>query len=174
MNRKIYSSKFAQDTYEALRTSSREGINQTPESIQKMDNILTPLIKKGQSIAHIYATHAEELACSKRTIYSYIDSGVFEVRNVDLRRKVIYKPRKRKTSISIKDRTFRKGRDYRDFLEYVEKNSPAFIVDGHCGREKGNEAVLPDNAFQELQSYADVPPIGTNPGRSQQGVRLPH
>ena len=73
MDKKIYSSKYAQDTYEALRTTSREGINQTPESIQKLDILLSPLLKKGQSIAHIYASHADEIACSRRTIYSYID-----------------------------------------------------------------------------------------------------
>ena len=47
--------------------------------------------KKGQSIAHIYASHADEIACSRRTIYSYIDRGVFQARNIDLRRKVVYK-----------------------------------------------------------------------------------
>ena len=66
MDKKIYSSKYAQDSYEALRTTSREGINQTPESIQKLDNLLSPLLKKGQSIAHIYASHADEIACSRR------------------------------------------------------------------------------------------------------------
>ena len=95
---KIYSSKYAQDSYEALRTTSREGINQTPESIQKLDNLLSPLLKKGQSIAHIYASHADEIACSRRTIYSYIDRGIFQARNIDLRRKVVYKQRKRKTT----------------------------------------------------------------------------
>ena len=129
MDRKIYSSKYAQDTYENLRTTSREGINQTPESIQKLDNLLTPLIKKGQSIAHIYASHAEDIACSRRTIYTYIDSGVFEVRNMDLRRKVVYKPRKKKTATSIKDRAFRKDRGYKEFQEYVDKNRPAYIIE---------------------------------------------
>ena len=129
MDRKIYSSKYAQDTYENLRTTSREGINQTPESIQKLDNLLTPLIKKGQSIAHIYASHAEDIACSRRTIYTYIDSGVFEVRNMDLRRKFVYKPRKKKTATSIKDRAFRKDRGYKEFQEYVDKNRPAYIIE---------------------------------------------
>lgn len=129
LDKKIYSSKYAQDTYENLRTSSREGINQTPESIQKLDDLLSPLIKKGQSIAHIYASHADEIACSRRTIYSYIDKGVFKARNIDLRRKVVYKPRKRKTATSIKDRAFRKGRGYKEFLEYLEKNRPARVVE---------------------------------------------
>ncbi len=102
MDKKIYSSKYAHDTYEALRTTSREGINQTPESIQKLDILLSPLLKKGQSIAHIYASHADEIACSRRTIYSYIDRGVFQARNIDLRRKVVYKQRKRKTTARAK------------------------------------------------------------------------
>jgi len=93
MEKKIYSSKYANDCYLETLSSSREGINQTPESIQKMNDILTPLIKKGQSISHIYATHADELGCSKRTTYTYIDAGVFDVRNIDLRRKVKYKKR---------------------------------------------------------------------------------
>lgn len=129
MEKKIYSSKYAQDTYENVRTTSREGINQTPESIQQLDDLLSPLIKKGQSIAHIYASHADEIACSRRTIYSYIDSGVFEVRNMDLRRKVVYKPRKKKTATSIKDRAFRKDRGYKEFLDYVDKNKPTYIVE---------------------------------------------
>ena len=129
MERRIYSSKYAQDVYEALRTSSREGINQTPETIQQMNDILTPLIQKGQSIAHIYATHAEEIGCSRRTIYTYIDQGIFTIRNIDLRRKVVYKPRKKKTGVTPKDKTFRKGRSYKDFNDFIEKNKPACIVE---------------------------------------------
>ena len=60
-----------------------------------MNDVLTPLIKQGQSIAHIYATHTDDLKCSRRTLYTYIDAGVFDVRNIDLRRKVKYKKRKK-------------------------------------------------------------------------------
>ena len=120
---------LTQDTYEALRTTSREGINQTPESIQKLDILLSPLLKKGQSIAHIYASHADEIACSRRTIYSYIDRGVFQARNIDLRRKVVYKQRKRKTTTSLKDRSFRKGRGYKEFLEYIAANKSVYVVE---------------------------------------------
>ena len=95
MPRQFYSSKYANDCYRETLVSSREGINQTPESIQKMNDLLTPLLKeKKQSIAHVYATHAEEIGCSRRTLYTYIDMGIFEVRNIDLRRRVRYKKRK--------------------------------------------------------------------------------
>ena len=98
-------------------------------SIQKLDNLLSPLLKKGQSIAHIYASHADEIACSRRTIYSYIDRGVFQARNIDLRRKVVYKQRKRKTTTSLKDRSFRKDRGYKEFLEYIAANKSVYVVE---------------------------------------------
>lgn len=94
LERKIYSSKYANDNYLDVLASSREDINQTPERIQEMNDLLTPLLRQRQSIGHIYATHAEELGCSRHTAYSYIGNGIFDVRNLDLRRKAKYKKRK--------------------------------------------------------------------------------
>lgn len=144
MEKKIYSSKYAEDCYRETLSSSREGINQTPESIQKMNDILTPLIKKGQSISHIYATHAEELGCSKRTTYTYIDSGVFDVRNIDLRRKVKYKKRKKSTSTSTKSRAYRINHNYEDFQKYIEKKTDVSIVEMDCveGNKDGHKVLL--------------------------------
>lgn len=48
LEQKIYSSKYADDNYRDVLISSREGINQTPERIQEMNDLLTPLIKKGR------------------------------------------------------------------------------------------------------------------------------
>ena len=132
MDKKLYSSKYADDCYRELLSSSREGINQTPESIQRMNDILTPLVQKGQSIAHIYATHADDMKCSRRTVYEYIDAGVFDVRNIDLRRKVKYRKRKKPTDTSAKDRSYRKDHNYEDFRKRTEKNPEASIVELDC------------------------------------------
>ncbi len=132
MDKKIYFSKYAQDCYHELLISSREGINQTPESIQRMNDILTPLVRKGQSLAHIYVTHADELKCSRRTMYTYIDAGVFDVRNIDLRRKVKYRKRKKPTDTSAKDRSYRKDHNYEDFQKRVEKSPESSIVEMDC------------------------------------------
>ena len=144
MEKKIYSSKYADDCYRETLSSSREGINQTPESIQKMNDILTPLIQKGQSIAHIYATHAEDLGCSKRTTYAYIDAGVFDVRNIDLRRKVKYKKRKKATNTSTKNRAYRVGHNYEDFQKRIEKDPDVSIVEMDCveGKAEGHKVLL--------------------------------
>lgn len=141
----FYSSKYANDCYRDTLVSSREGINQTPESIQKMNDLLTPLLKeKKQSIAHVYATHAEEIGCSRRTLYTYIDMGFFEVRNIDLRRRVRYKKRKASTSTSSKDRTYRQGHNYEDFQKYIQQHPDTLVVEMDCveGASGDDKALL--------------------------------
>jgi IS30 family transposase len=84
----FYSAQAAEENYQALLVSSRNGINQSPSDIAMLDNLISPLLKQGQSIAHIYANHGHEIPCSRKTLYSYIDLGIFEARNIDLRRRV--------------------------------------------------------------------------------------
>jgi IS30 family transposase len=129
LDKKIYSAKYADDCYRETLVSSREGINQTPESIQELDVLVSPLIQKGQSIAHIFANHAEEVQCSRRTLYNYIDMSVLTARNIDLRRKVKYKPRKKATQSSIASREYRKGRSYDDFQKLLKERPGASVVE---------------------------------------------
>ena len=54
MPRKFYLSKYAHDEYRSVLVDCRADINQTPESIQSMNDLLVPLIKeKHPSIDHI-------------------------------------------------------------------------------------------------------------------------
>jgi IS30 family transposase len=130
MEKHIYSAKYADDCYRELLVSSREGIiNQTPDTIMKMDALVSPLIQKGQSIAHIYINHAEEIGCSRRTLYNYIDKSVLTVRNLDLRRRVKYKPRRNPTKTSVKNRAYREGRNYTDFQKLIKSEPTTSIVE---------------------------------------------
>jgi Transposase and inactivated derivatives, IS30 family len=144
MIRRFYSSKYANDTYRNMLVSSREGINQTPESIQRMNDLLTPLLgEKKQSIAHVYATHAEDLGCSRRTLYTYIHKSVFEIRALDLRRAVKYKKRKAPTQCSSKDRSYRQGHNYEDFLKYTKEHPDTPVVEMDCVEgTKGGKVLL--------------------------------
>ena len=75
--------------------------------------LITPLIYHGQSPYQILTNHPE-LDMSVRTLYSYLDDGVLTARNIDLKRKVKFKPRKvHKTQ--IKDRTVFERRMFTDF-----------------------------------------------------------
>ena len=86
----------------------------TKRELHEKDLIVSPLIEQGQSPYHILTNHPE-LDMSVRTMYSYLDQGLFTARNIDLKRKVHFKPRKcHKTQIT--DRAVFTNRLYRDFL----------------------------------------------------------
>ena len=58
-------------------TSSRKGINATVNDIKQLGELLLPLLKKGQSIYSILQSH-KEIKLSEKTIYNYIENGVFQ------------------------------------------------------------------------------------------------
>lgn len=109
----IYDAKFAQRKYEELRSKSREGVNLSKHDALKMDAIVTPLIVQGQSPYAIVTNHPE-LNVSVKTLYNYIDKGILLSRNIDLKRKPHFKPRKH-TKKGIKNRDVFIGRTYADF-----------------------------------------------------------
>ena len=77
------------------------------------DQIITPLIEQGQSPYQILTNHPE-LDMSVRSMYTYIDKGLFTARNIDLKRQAKFKPRKcHKTQIT--DRSVFINRTYADF-----------------------------------------------------------
>ena len=88
-----YDARFADRKYRELLSSSRAGINMTRHQLHQKDQIITPLIAQGQSPYQILINHPE-LDMSVRSMYTYIDKGLFTARNVDLKRQAKFKPRK--------------------------------------------------------------------------------
>lgn len=80
--------------------------------------------------------------CSEKTIYNYIDSGLFDVRNIDQPRKVKYRQRHKEKEYKV-DRGCRNGRTYEDFKKYIEKHQEVSLVqmDSVIGR-KGGKVLL--------------------------------
>ena len=108
----------------------------------RVDVIITPLIKQGQSIHQIYINHADELMCSEKTLYNYVDACFFEVRNIDLPRKVKYRPRYKKPEFKV-DKGCRIGRNYEDFGKFMQEHPDLALVqmDSVIG-EKGGKCLL--------------------------------
>ena len=52
------------DTYKALLKDTREGIGLSREELREQDCLITPLLRQGQSISHIFAVHKDEIPCS--------------------------------------------------------------------------------------------------------------
>ena len=108
-----YNARSANRKYREKLQNSRAGINMTKQELHQKDKIISPLIEQGQSPYHILTNHPE-LDMSVRTMYSYLDQGLFTARNMDLKRKVRFKPRKcHKTQIT--NRTIFINRLYSDF-----------------------------------------------------------
>lgn len=125
-----YSAKDAQKKYESLRTSSRTGINLSEDELKSLDELTAPLIKRGQPISHIFAKHKEDIPCTSRTFYSYVEKGILSLQNIDLRRKVRYKKRKRKKEQSIRrNAKLLVGRKYTDFIDFISINNDAKVVE---------------------------------------------
>ena len=71
-----YDARFADRKYRETLKDSRRGINLSEKEAREKDSIITPLIAKGQSPYQILVNHPE-LQMSVRTMYSYIDQGIF-------------------------------------------------------------------------------------------------
>ena len=142
-----YIAQNADQSSQELLVSCRQGINQAPADIAMLDTLISPLLAQGQSLAHIYAFHGHEIPCSRKTLYNYIDQGVFTAKNIDLRRKVRYKckPRKAGTRVSLAAKEFRIGRTYEDFQKFIQENPDIPVVELDTvegGRDNSTQAFL--------------------------------
>ena len=108
----------AQTLAEKHISESRKGILTNEQELNRLNTFVTPLIMQGQSIHQIYCNNADSLMCSEKTLYNYIDNGFFDARNIDLPRKVRYRPRKKKQEFKV-DRTCYIGRTYADYQKYI-------------------------------------------------------
>ncbi len=143
LEKRIYSAARAQKEYEAVRSESRQGIQLTEEDALRLDSLISPLIKKGQSLHHICISHADEIMLNERTLYNYVDNGLFSARNIDMPRVVRMGRRKRKDDQFKVDKKCRIGRTYQDFLNFMAEHPGLTVVemDSLEGR-KGGKVLL--------------------------------
>lgn len=123
----IYNAENAHQRFSEHLSESRTGILCDEAEIARLNAIITPLIRKGQSPHQIYINHVDELMCSEKTLYNYIDARLFDVRNIDLPRKVRYRPRYKQPEFKV-DRACRTGRTYQDFLSFMEAYPDTCVV----------------------------------------------
>ena len=128
--RYTYYARKANDSYKEVKSEARKGINLTPEEVYKINTIITPLVKKGQTTNHLYINHPDILDFSKSSFYRYINDGVFEFGPMDFPRIVKYKKRKNSNKRRTrKEREILINRKYTDFIEYTSNNPDLNIVE---------------------------------------------
>lgn len=143
LKKQKYDAKEAQKEYETMRSENRKGIDISPEELERLDNIISPLVKTGQSIHQICINNADEIMVDERTIYNYVEAGILSIGNIDLPRKVRYKKRKRKKNVCI-DKKCHEGRAYEDFLAFMEAH-PDYVpveMDSVEGKRDSTKVLL--------------------------------
>lgn len=123
----IYDAEHAHIKAHESISQSRSGLCVSEDEIARLNKIISPLIQNGQSVNQIYINHQDELMCSEKTIYNYIDACLFDVRNIDLPRKVKFRERYKKPEFKV-DKGCRIGRNYEAFCVFIEKNPDISVV----------------------------------------------
>ena len=117
----LYSADYADREYQEKLREARRGIDLTKEELIALDELVSPLVRKGQPIRHIFEEHGGEIPVSERTLYSYIDKGYLTVRNIDMRRTVRYKKRKHVWEAKVSP-VKKINHHYKDFLKELEED----------------------------------------------------
>ena len=127
LEKHYYEAIPAHKEYEMVWSESHTGIALSEKEIDRIDEIISPLMKQGQSLNCIMAAHKNELMIGRNTLYRYIDASLFQARNLDLPRKVRFARRKKKLTLKI-NRSCREGRTYEDFKAYMKQHPGSAVV----------------------------------------------
>lgn len=139
----FYNARIADEKAAKRRSDSRKGIDCAPEDLDRVVKLVKPLMRKGQSLDHIWATHSDEIPFSKRTFYRYITKGVVnDIIPLDLPFKVRRKPNRKKGQPQP-PRHEMKGRTYLDFLDLsLEEQMSAVEMDCVVSARGSDKAIL--------------------------------
>jgi len=142
--RYVYDPAKAQSEAERLLVNSRKGRNITEEHLRKIDEIVSPLLKKGQSVYHVAQTHGHELGISESTLRRMVNDCDIGARNIDLRNTVQRKVRRRRTDNGYKTmKTVKEGHKYEDYLRYISGHDVATVqMDCVEGRKDESPVLL--------------------------------
>lgn len=140
LQKHLYDPVSAQKQYHEKLSEARSGISLTEDEIAHLNGIVSPLLKKKQSLHHICVNHPDSVMVSESTMYRLIEYGLFDAKNIDLPRKVRYARRKKKKVYKV-DKSCRLGRTYADYQLYIREHPdlPVTQIDSVEGRKGGHD-----------------------------------
>lgn len=127
LTKQVYDASVAHQMYRTQLSSARSGMNFTETELHQIDLILSPLLKQRQSIHHVITHNPDLLPYSEKTLYTCVNAGLLDARNLDLTRKVRLMPRRKTKEVKI-ERTCREGRSYSDFTQFLNSNAYPPVV----------------------------------------------
>lgn len=138
LRKKYYLHRKAHEAYREMLVESRVGANITEDELLALDEIVSPLVMRGQSVHHIVTHNLDQFEVSEKSIYRYVSGGLLKARNIDMPRVCRTRPRKSKPVEHKVDSGCRIGRTYAEFQSFMETSGvPAVEMDSVIGRVGG-------------------------------------
>lgn len=153
LEKAFYKASIAQKEYDSLKSQARSGFAISEDELSHLDCLVSPLLRNGQSLHHIALHHSDETMLSERTLYTYVNNGLFSARNIDMPRTVRMRPRKGKKKNIKVDKACRIGRSFSDYLAFMKENPylPARQMDSVEGVRGGSVLLTIHFVQQQLQ-----------------------
>lgn len=127
LKKRYYLHKQAHEAYREMLVESRLGVNISEEELLELDNFVSPLIKRGQSVNHIFTNNPDKFNLSEKSVYRYVAGGLMTADNLDMPRVVRFKPRKTKPVEHKVDSGCRIGRNYHDFGKFMDETGAVAV-----------------------------------------------
>ena len=153
LEKAFYRAVAAQNEYDSLKSESRSGFALSQAELARLDRIVSPLLRNGQSLHHIAIHHKDETMASERSLYTYVNNGLLSARNMDMPRTVRMRPRKGKKKTMKVDKSCRINRTFEDYQKFMRENPlyPARQLDSVEGVRGGAVLLTIHFVQQELQ-----------------------
>lgn len=122
MERWLYSSQVAHAKALDNAREPRVGVDLTGAQLIYLDSLITPLMKRGQSLNQIYLSHENEIACCLKSLYNHVNRAEIGPGRMHLIDAVSRKPRKKSLSKTPKHapRKSLSNRSWQDYLALDE------------------------------------------------------
>ena len=139
LRKRYYLHNPAHKNYRNILVDSRDGANITEGELLALDELVSPLVKGGQSIHHVLTNNPDRFNIHEKTVYRYIAGGLLRAKNGDMPRVCMLKPRSRKPVEHKIDSKCRIGRTYADYQAFLATTPETRVVemDSVIGRVGG-------------------------------------
>jgi len=138
LRKKYYLHRKAHKAYRETLVESRVGANITENELLVLDEFVSPLMQRGQSVHHIAANNPDQFTVSEKSLYRYVKGGLLKAKSIDTPRMCRLRPRKTKPVEHKVDSGCRISRTYTDFKTFLEETaSPVVEMDSVIGRIGG-------------------------------------
>ena len=118
--KKYYIAEAAQTSYEEMLSLSRTGVHPGEEEIKQMNVVLSPSIRKGQSVTAVVRTNPDKFKdYAVSTVYGWLRDGLFTAKASDLPFAGMRKKPHKKPEIKTNARC-RIGRTIREMWEWLK------------------------------------------------------